>query len=130
MRKPVTFWILLVLLVLFGVTAHGYHETLYVTVNGVRLSPDQIRAVEQSLGARVQSGHYWYDATSGSWGLVGGPALGRVQAQQRRGNSGYGGSQGGGTFRNYDDGSWGYRNQNTGTGIISDGQGVPWISPR
>jgi hypothetical protein len=76
MQQRISFWLVAILLVLGSVTAQGYHETLYVTVNGVRLSPEQIRAIEQSLGMRVQSGHYWYDAASGYWGRVGGPALG------------------------------------------------------
>jgi hypothetical protein len=130
MQKRLSLWLAAVLLILGSVTAQGYHETLYVTVNGVRMSPDQIRAIEQSLGIRAQSGHYWYNAASGYWGIVGGPALGRVQSQTGGGNSGYQGSQGGGTFRNYSDGSWGYRNPNTGTGMISDGQGGVWISDR
>ena len=128
MQKRLSFWLVVVLLGLGSVTAQGYHETLYVTVNGVRLNPDQLRAIELSLGIRVQNGHYWYNTASGYWGIVGGPALGQAQVPQGRGNSGYQGSQGGGTFRNYGDGSWGYRNPNTGTGIISDGQGGVWIS--
>lgn len=56
----------------------GYHDTLNVVVNGKRLSPETIYALEQYYGVRIQSGRYWYDRISGLWGREGGPTVGQI----------------------------------------------------
>jgi hypothetical protein len=95
--------------------AIGYHETLYVTVNGTRLTGDQIRALEQMYGTRIPSGHYHYD-----------PATGRLSAAQTYNGSeqihrGSGGQDY--NWQNRNGGSWGYGNSNTGTNVICDSGG-------
>ena len=49
-----------------------------VYVNGVRLSPEQIRFGERATGMILQGGQYWYDGKTGEWGVAGGPALGHI----------------------------------------------------
>lgn len=116
-------------LALAGSAAQAYHGTLQVYVNGQRLTPEEIHYVEQVTGTRFASGYYWYDPNSGYWGVVGGPVMGQVAPATG------GGGQGSGTFRSYGDGSWGYRNPNTGTGMMYDPDGGGswqdrvWIQP-
>ena len=91
----------------------AYHETLYVTVNGVRLAPEQIRAIEQLYSTRLVSGHYRYDATTGRFWLAG-TMQGGEQLYRGQGRQGSG-------WYNPQQGSSGYSNHNTGTNIICDG---------
>ena len=51
-----------------------------VFINGVQLSDDQLRALEQMSYSQVPDGSYWYDRVSGAWGLQGGPAAGLTLA--------------------------------------------------
>jgi hypothetical protein len=51
-----------------------------VMINGVRLSDEQVDALERRYRAHVQDAEYWYDRLSGAWGLQGGPTLGFIQA--------------------------------------------------
>jgi hypothetical protein len=47
-----------------------------VVVNGQRLSAAQLRSLQRTPGSALADGRYWYDATSGAWGAVGGPLAG------------------------------------------------------
>jgi len=51
-----------------------------VVVNGTALTEAQVARLEQVVHVRVLSGAYWYDRTSGAWGLQGGPTLGFLPA--------------------------------------------------
>jgi hypothetical protein len=53
-------------------------ERRAVTVNCVPLDAEALATVDTRLGFRLPDGNYWYDAASGSWGAVGGPAAGRL----------------------------------------------------
>jgi len=126
---------LAVLLAFAAKSAHGYHDTLTVYVNGQLLTPQQIHYVEQVTGLRFQSGYYWYDAPSGYWGIVNGPVIGRVapQGYQPGYQSGYQGgpgtwSQGSTVTEAYPNGGAASGNSNTGIGVITDGQGGAFIS--
>ncbi len=50
-----------------------------VVINGVRLSEDQLRQLEQRFKLRIADGAYWYDQVSGAWGMQGGPTIGFTQ---------------------------------------------------
>ena len=39
-----------------------------------------IARLESVINSPIQSGNYWYDTTSGSWGVLGGPCLGFIRA--------------------------------------------------
>lgn len=52
-----------------------------VFVNGQRLSTVQLRQLQRAFGP-VPGGRYWYDATSGLYGLEGGPPAGALPAGQ------------------------------------------------
>lgn len=52
----------------------------HVVINGERIAPDVVTALEQQYGVRVQAGRYWYDARSGAWGFDGGPTVGFIAA--------------------------------------------------
>ncbi|MDY7231186.1 hypothetical protein [Hyalangium rubrum] len=49
-------------------------------VNGVRLSDAQLQALERTYHTRFQNGRYWYDHSSGAWGVEGGPGVGVIPA--------------------------------------------------
>ncbi len=51
-----------------------------VIVNRLRLSDEQMTALEQSYQTPIQDGAYWYDRVSGAWGIEGGPVAGFVVA--------------------------------------------------
>ena len=130
-RHPVALAVAVAVMLAFGsVESFANHDTLRVVINGKLLSPAEIEHVQRLIGAPLQSGNYWHDASSGYWGVVNGPVLGRVAPQ------GSSGPRGGGTTRNNPDGSWGYRNDTTGGGMIYDPNGGGdwrdrvWVSPR
>jgi hypothetical protein len=50
--------------------------TTRVVINGRALTPQQVREVEQTYGARPGPGNYWYDPVSGLYGAAGRPAYG------------------------------------------------------
>ena len=49
-----------------------------IFVNGERLPPATIQALEYQYRVRLQPGCYWYDRLSGMWGLEGGPTVGQI----------------------------------------------------
>jgi hypothetical protein len=49
-----------------------------VFVNRTALAADVLRALELSYQTRIENGRYWYDATSGAWGVEGGPTAGFI----------------------------------------------------
>lgn len=50
-----------------------------VIINGVHLSDEQLRQLEQRFMLRIADGAYWYDQVSGAWGMQGGPTIGFTQ---------------------------------------------------
>ena len=109
--------------------------TREVIVNGKKLSPEEIRQIEQTTGLRVASGKYWLDEATGLWGRVGSPPQGRIGAPGNH-NSNIQNTPGGGTTEFHGDGSWSFGNPNTGGGMIYDPniggswQDKVWIPPR
>lgn len=81
-----------------------------ITVNGVLLGPQELAVADRAAGFRLPNGHYWLDHQSGYWGVVGGPAVGRVPPQLRQG-----GGQGGS-----------HRNSNVGVGAVTNPNGATW----
>lgn len=51
-------------------------DTLRVVINGRALTPEKIAEIEKRYGVRPRPGNYWYDKTSGLYGVVGYPAYG------------------------------------------------------
>jgi hypothetical protein len=51
-----------------------------VLINGTRLSDQVLDVITSTWRVRVADGDYWYDKTSGAWGLTGGPTLGFILA--------------------------------------------------
>jgi len=49
-----------------------------VIINDVRLSDAEIQEIEQRYRVQIVDANYWYDSTSGAWGLNGGPMRGVV----------------------------------------------------
>src|SRR5204862_540318 len=68
-----------------------------VVVNGTALTEAQVAHLEQVVHVRVLSGTYWYDRTSGAWGLQGGPTLGFLPAGLALGGPLRADASGGGT---------------------------------
>jgi len=100
-------------------SAHAYHDSIVVFVNGQQLTPQQIAYAEQVTGTRLRSGFYWYDERSGYWGLVDGPVLGRVPQVWAQGNT---------VTEAYPGGGAASRNANVGIGVITDGSGSAVIT--
>ena len=67
-----------------------------VVVNGSQLSDTTIAQLGAG-GQPVMSGDYWYDSSSGLWGITGGPALGVLMAGLHLGGPLQPGASGGGT---------------------------------
>jgi hypothetical protein len=51
-----------------------------VIINDFQLSDEDVEALEQRYGVRIQDGAYWYDRATGAWGTQGGPTLGWIEA--------------------------------------------------
>jgi len=66
------------LMLLCGIHAPCAPPAEALTINGVRLSPEKVQAIQKQYGLRMANGDYWYDRRSGAWGYVGGPAVGQV----------------------------------------------------
>jgi len=49
-----------------------------VHINQQLIPAATVQQMEMALGAPIFDGSYWYDATSGAWGLWGGPAVGAL----------------------------------------------------
>lgn len=47
-----------------------------VTINGSNLSLNEVKSLTEQYGVQPQPGEYWYDATSGLYGVVGHQAFG------------------------------------------------------
>lgn len=100
-----------------AVPAHA--EQRMVSVNGVWLGPQELALADRNAGYHVPNGYYWYDASSGYWGLVGGPVLGQVSPAQPSGREqgwyhagpgGYSGSDGSCSY---------YMDPQTGASVMS-----------
>ncbi|MGH7537354.1 MAG: hypothetical protein ACREMF_01850 [Gemmatimonadales bacterium] len=65
---------LLGLTVACAVTASA--QARNVVVNEVRIADGQLQALERQYGTRIPDGAYWYDRSSGAWGMRGGPTAG------------------------------------------------------
>jgi hypothetical protein len=58
-------------------TAHtASAQSRTVVVNDLKIPDAQLNAMEQQYRTRIPDGRYWYDRTSGAWGLKGGPTAG------------------------------------------------------
>lgn len=68
-----------------------------IIVNGVRLSEDTLRVLEQRYGIRILEGAYWYDNVSGAYGLQAGPTIGFSLPGLKLGGSLRANASGGGT---------------------------------
>src|SRR5687768_2993732 len=68
----------LLLIALAGWTTARAHNG--VIVNGAPLEARHAAALEQAYRTRLVPGRYWYDATSGLWGLEGGASVGLIAA--------------------------------------------------
>lgn len=51
-----------------------------VSVNGQRLSEQDIEILARTYQVQVRDGNYWYDRMNGSWGRQGGPTEGFIMA--------------------------------------------------
>lgn len=60
-----------VLVALLFFAQYGPLTVRSVSINGYRLSPQEIAYVEQSLGTKVPNGDYWFDPSTMAWGVVG-----------------------------------------------------------
>ena len=49
-----------------------------VSVNGVRLSQEELQTLERVQRIRIPDGAFWYDKVCGSWGRDGGPCKGTL----------------------------------------------------
>ncbi len=58
-----------------------------VWVNRVQLTPAVVEGLEREFGVHMLPGDYWYDSTSGLFGLMGGPGLGFTMAGLQVGGS-------------------------------------------
>ena len=76
----------LVFIGLTGGSVQADHDSRVVIVNGAILNPAEIVYAEQATGYHLPSGYYWYDQASGYWGVVGGPAVGRVTGTYAQGS--------------------------------------------
>lgn len=65
------------ILLLLGAAAAAA-DSKTVIVNGVRLPDEVIVALEIGYQTEIVEGRYWYDAYSGLWGRVAGPAAGQI----------------------------------------------------
>jgi len=62
------------------VFAQAGNEPNAIVVNGVVLSADTVRALQQVYPVSIEPGRYWYDAVSGAYGREGEPIAGQMIA--------------------------------------------------
>jgi hypothetical protein len=67
-----------VALCLMALAAVASAQSRGVFVNGVALDERSAAALESAYRTRLVPGRYWYDRTSGLWGLQGGPSVGVI----------------------------------------------------
>ena len=51
-----------------------------VTINNEQLTDEDVKCLEQMVKMQVQDGAYWYDNSSGAWGVQGGPVTGFIHS--------------------------------------------------
>jgi hypothetical protein len=101
--------------------ANASHGTMPVFINGRQLTAFDVQVLARWLQTPVQPGRYWVDG-QGNFGYEGGPMLGNLVQIANR-NSGGMGRQGNTITQCYGNGGCASGNSNTGTGVITDGQG-------
>lgn len=72
-----------------------------IVINSAVVTAAEIQAVQQRMGipagAPIPSGRYWYDPTSGLWGMEGGPTMGQILPDLLLGGALRADASGGGT---------------------------------
>jgi hypothetical protein len=68
-----------------------------VVVNNRRLTDAELATIEQSYRVHIEDAAYWYDASSGAWGIEGGPTRGFIYSGLKLGGPLNAGASGGGT---------------------------------
>ena len=101
--------------------ANASHGTMPVFINGRQLTVIDVQRLVLWLRMPVQPGRYWVGGQS-NFGYEGGPMLGNLALIAQR-NSGGMGRQGNTITQCYGNGGCASGNSNTGTGVITDGQG-------
>ena len=71
---------LLLAMALTAATAVAQASGGAIHVNGVALSADTLRALQQVYPVAITPGRYWYDRISGAWGREGQPIAGQMMA--------------------------------------------------
>lgn len=101
--------------------ADASRGTMPVFINGRQLTAVDVQVLSQWLRTPLQPGRFWVDGQS-NFGYEGGPMIGNLAMIAQR-NSGGIGRQGNTITQCYGNGSCASGNTNTGTGVITDGQG-------
>jgi hypothetical protein len=82
------------LTILLGLAAQGARaQETGILVNGQPLSMQEVTY----YGIQLPPGRYWYDGTSGLWGVEGGPSVGQIMAGLPLGGALQADASGGGT---------------------------------
>jgi len=55
---------------------HAAAQARTVVINDVRLSDQDVQALEMRFRTQIPDGNFWYDQVSGAWGTRGGPIQG------------------------------------------------------
>ena len=88
MRRGFAVGLFITIFTLGNSLAFGYYDSPNVVVNGVRLSPVQVQALQQLSCGPIPSGRYWLNVNAGVWGYELGPAQGRIGDRCFAGRSG------------------------------------------
>ncbi|MDX2246563.1 MAG: hypothetical protein SF052_07310 [Bacteroidia bacterium] len=75
----------LLALLLFGVSVFAQNNPRKVIINGVKMDEATLQQLDMVAKIRIADGDYWYDRTSGAWGLTGGHCLGFTYANMNLG---------------------------------------------
>jgi hypothetical protein len=78
--EPLRVLLLVAVLCSGTVFAQTSAEQTDIVVNGVALSADTVRALQQVYPVAIAPGRYWYDAVSGAYGREGEPISGQMIA--------------------------------------------------